>query len=468
MNSSNYFFQRPSKYWTVSGALRAYGEARPGASAAELCDQIMEDLEAIQQKRTMSKRVQLFLEEFKDMQNFLEAHQPGSMEEVAVSQINIAVGSVGATYHHEVTQNITGASGPSQQTKRTSEGLAESSVLMKKAKSKCFQFVPPMVPSLSINKPRLPADDQNMLRNMIEIQINDQKRASVSSATYEKYMKNMDEESANACLRAMPEANAFLARALEQDLATLPAWLWSQSLKGTEKEKMLCRTIQLALTDFYANCCRPEPLPPLNERTAFIEHVIPVIKYYNAVYKRLHIQWAEKGFQSNRFIAICLPNEGQFPKKLVDGIRIGLDDRTERLIIESSGEEDDGHTMEDTLKIIECSIQCLKMDMSNHKYARFETFKRRRVLGLQYIGDKLSLLSIGVLDEKHWSCVLERSAVVPRAWRERRNWIKVFEMLLRMDALLSEQCILSDTLLDEHTSGAIPGEQTIRHIYGDP
>ncbi|KAI9316043.1 hypothetical protein BX666DRAFT_2156583 [Dichotomocladium elegans] len=132
---------------------------------------------------------------------------------------------------------------------------------MKKARSKCYQFVPPMVPSLSMNKPRLPADDQNMLRNMIKIQINDQKRASASCATYEKYLKNMDEQSANTCLRAMPEANAFLARALEQDLATLPAWLWSQSLKGTDKEKMLCHTIQLALTDFYANCCRPVPLP---------------------------------------------------------------------------------------------------------------------------------------------------------------------------------------------------------------
>ncbi|KAG0189085.1 hypothetical protein DFQ28_003906 [Apophysomyces sp. BC1034] len=353
------------------------------------------------------------------------------------------------TIHGEVTQNIV------QKT--------ETSTSAKKS----FQFVPPMAPSVSINKPRLHDDDQDTLENLVQIQVNDKINPSVSSEVYQEYCKNMDQQAANICLHTVPQAHEFLQTAMEQELAGLPSWLWAQSPEGCDEEKKLFQVIQLVLTDFYANCCRPTPLLPLNERTPFIDHLVPVIKCYNAVYKMLHMQWGEKGFQSNKFIAICLPSEKQFPKKLVDGIGICVNDRAERMIVESSGEEDDDHTVEDTLKIVECSIQCLKMDMANHKYASFETFRKRRVLGLQYIGDKLSLLSTGVLNKKEWSCVLERSAIIPRTWRERKYWIKVFELLLRMNTLLQDQLSLSDAIIDEDTSSTISKEKTIKYIYND-
>ncbi|KAL1928331.1 hypothetical protein VTP01DRAFT_2687 [Rhizomucor pusillus] len=201
--------------------------------------------------------------------------------------------------------------------------------------------------------------------------------------------------------------------------------------------------MQLVVTDFYANCCRPEPLPPLNERAPFCAHVIPVVKYFNAVYKVLHLQCAEKGLTANKFMAICLPGEGQFPRKLIDN----LSDRTERPIVESSGEIDDDHTMEDTLKIVEFSIQCLKLDMANHKLASFETSKKRKVLGLHYIGNKLSLLSTRALDKD-------------------RNKLKVFELLTKMNTLLQEQNVLPNALIDENIGGTINKQRTIKSING--
>ncbi|KAI8139668.1 hypothetical protein BJV82DRAFT_240522 [Fennellomyces sp. T-0311] len=250
----------------------------------------------------------------------------------------------------------------------------------------------------------------------------------------------MNDESVNRCLASLPVALNFLQAAMEQELSSLPRWLWTQCLQGTKEELAIIHLMQLTLTDFYANCTRPEPVPPVNERTPFVEHVIPVIKYFNSVYEKLHIQWGEKDFDANRFIGICLPTEGEFPRKLMDDIGISTTDkRTEYLAIESSGEIDDDHTAEDTLKIIECSIQCLQFDMANHKKASFATFLRRKVLGLQYVGNRLSLVSTGILDANRWSCVLVRSAVIPRTWRERWNWQKVFELLIKMNVSIKKR-----------------------------
>ncbi|KAG2216755.1 hypothetical protein INT45_010797 [Circinella minor] len=108
----------------------------------------------------------------------------------------------------------------------------------------------------------------------------------------------------------------------KQELENLPSWLWSQKFDSTkeENERKLIETMKLFLTDFYVTCLRPEPTPPLNERTPFCEHVIPLIKYSNAVYQLLRVQWAEKSIDANKFIGICMHGEGPITKNLAVGI----------------------------------------------------------------------------------------------------------------------------------------------------
>lgn len=162
--------------------------------------------------------------------------------------------------------------------------------MLEKARKR-YHFVPPMAPSLSMNKPRLDSGDQDTLSNIVEIKINDYNNPSLNRAILQEYHENMEQQERNGCLISMPQALTFLRNAMDQQLLVLPRWLWTQSLEACDEEKKLIEVMQLVLTDFYANCCRPEPLPPLNERTPFCDHVIPVIKYFNAVYKTLHLQW---------------------------------------------------------------------------------------------------------------------------------------------------------------------------------
>ncbi|KAI9492798.1 hypothetical protein BDB00DRAFT_764871 [Zychaea mexicana] len=159
-----------------------------------------------------------------------------------------------------------------------------------------------------------------------------------------------------------------------------------------------------------------------------------------------------------------MPGEGSIPKKLADGIGKGVLDNKERLIVESSGEIDNGHTIEDTLKIVECSIQCLKMDMISNKLASISTFQKRQVLGLHYVGDKLSLTSTKLLNNGRYSHVLLRSAVIPRTWHDRHNWIKVFELVVKMNTILKEQEALTQVLLKENVSGEIEKLNTIKYF----
>ena len=164
---------------------------------------------------------------------------------------------------------------------------------MRKDKKK-YKFIPLMKPSVSMNKPRLGSSDQATLSNIVEIKINDSMFTPVSKTTMDYFNKNVDEQEVNSCLAELPKSKVFLKSALEQELENLPSWLWSQTLditKEEENEKKLIQAMKLALTDFYATCLRPEPTPPLNERTPFCEHVIPLIKYSNAVYQLLRVQW---------------------------------------------------------------------------------------------------------------------------------------------------------------------------------
>ena len=52
-----------------------------------------------------------------------------------------------------------------------------------------------------------------------------------------------------------------------------------------EEKKAILFVRRLVLADYYANCMKPA-LKNANERTPFIEYLVPVFKYFSAVYKK--------------------------------------------------------------------------------------------------------------------------------------------------------------------------------------
>ncbi|CAO3624206.1 unnamed protein product [Mucor fragilis] len=131
-----------------------------------------------------------------------------------------------------------------------------------------------------------------------------------------------------------------------------------------------------------------------------------------------------------------------------------IDDSLERILMESSGEADGDHSVEDTVKLIECASKCLRAEMNACRQASFTTFLARRVLCVHYIGNKLSLLSVGLLNKHKYFCVSVRSAIIPRTFAQRDYWLPAFELLVKMKELLEEQDALTKKLTKEHTGWA--------------
>ncbi|KAI8091726.1 hypothetical protein BDF21DRAFT_333073 [Thamnidium elegans] len=123
----------------------------------------------------------------------------------------------------------------------------------------------------------------------------------------------------------------------------------------------------------------------------------------------------------------------------MDGIGYSVKDKTERFIIECSGEVDGEHTEEYTLKLMEATSHCLKNNISRYLSASWTTFANRKVLAVQFINNTMTLLCTKRVEENKWCFVEQRSVVVPRDWEDRYYWIKVLELLLKFKELLNEQ-----------------------------
>ncbi|CEG77070.1 hypothetical protein RMATCC62417_11873 [Rhizopus microsporus] len=80
----------------------------------------------------------------------------------------------------------------------------------------------------------------------------------------------------------------------------------------------------------------------------------------------------EKGFESNQHIKLYKTDD-QGNKRLADGVGFISNSYTECLLIESfscvfnanSSDNDKGHYMEETIKLLECTIRTLKLVMTN-------------------------------------------------------------------------------------------------------
>ncbi|KAI9308375.1 hypothetical protein BJ944DRAFT_254577 [Cunninghamella echinulata] len=123
----------------------------------------------------------------------------------------------------------------------------------------------------------------------------------------------------------------------------------------------------------------------------------------------------------------------------MDGIAYSCKDRSERMIIESSGETDNEHTVEDTLKLMEFTSRCLKDEMNQYLPSSWSTFEKRKVFAIQFVSNKITLLATKHTGKNKWSFIVQRSAIIPRDWDDRFYWVEVIELLMKLRELLIEQ-----------------------------
>ncbi|KAI9029616.1 hypothetical protein CLU79DRAFT_735019 [Phycomyces nitens] len=325
---------------------------------------------------------------------------------------------------------------------------SDDSVLIKKAKKLYDIKHPTISPSISNNKPRLPSDISK-LNVIVDIMISD--TDSASGPVYEEYQKNMDEQESNHHLNKSPNLFQFLKQSLSGTLDEMLDFIWDKTNycgQNTKIELQFIRFLQYFLTDYHANCTKPLLQGSSNERTPFSEHVIPVFKYFTAATGLLSFAWCEKQSASNKGLLICFPEN--YKRKLMDGIGYSVKDNIERVLLECSGKANSTHTEEDTLKLIECTTNCLIYEMNQYRSASWTTFGRRKMIAVQSIKDKVTLLSSSKIGHNRWSFVEQRSTVIPRNWNDKWHIVKLVELLLVLQNMLIEQEKVTEDLKLEH------------------
>ncbi|KAI8082225.1 hypothetical protein BDF21DRAFT_338152, partial [Thamnidium elegans] len=212
-----------------------------------------------------------------------------------------------------------------------------------------------------------------------------------------------------SCIKQHPALFEFLEESVEQSLDDLSLWAGFYPIKNdiTEEEKKVLVFGKLVIADYWANCVKPVVSVKLNERIPFIEYVVPIFKYFSAVYKNIvGFQWCEKGLETNRFISLYHTDEAG-RRRLSDGVGYVVGASDEVLLIESSGDDSEDHSKEDTMKLLEC------------------------------------------MDKKHWGFVFVRETIIPRLWENRYDWLKVFKLIYCLKNHLEEQRSISEQLRKE-------------------
>ncbi|EIE87584.1 hypothetical protein G6F46_012981 [Rhizopus delemar] len=186
-----------------------------------------------------------------------------------------------------------------------------------------------MKPSTSTHKPRISDEDQTLLSPLYAIKINDMHSIDTPKKLIDKFEKNKNNQAGILSLKKRSIVHQFLKSALDQPLNGLRQFLWTHGYKNgcSEEEKLDMELVRLILTDFTATCEKPAYPAVTNERTPFVESIVPLFKYLSAIMGSIAFVWCEKG------LSVCAPEA----TKLLDGIGMTTMDHIHRILIESSG-----------------------------------------------------------------------------------------------------------------------------------
>lgn len=87
------------------------------------------------------------------------------------------------------------------------------------------------------------------------------------------------------------------------------------------------------------------------------------------------------------------------------------------------------HSLNDTIKLLECATHSLLVEMHHCKASQYDTYAKLKVFTIQCIKDKVSMHEVSLLDHTKWKSVEKRTCQVPNSWDQRALWVKLFELV---------------------------------------
>ena len=92
-------------------------------------------------------------------------------------------------------------------------------------------------------------------------------------------------------------------------------------------------------------------------------------------------------------------------------------------------EEHITHSLEDSMKILECNVAALREEACHYENASLETFKKLSAYGIQILKMQVTLSKTSIHDKHRWKNIGMRSAQIPRTWDDRLLLLEYLELL---------------------------------------
>lgn len=123
--------------------------------------------------------------------------------------------------------------------------------------------------------------------------VSDTPNTSIVESLSREYEKNMNDQEINKCLQQVPHTLSYLQEVLDGSLDHMLDYISDHKFGDdyTIHERQSVNLLKYILTDYHANCKKPTYSTSPNERTPFCENVLPIFKYFSAVYGLLSFMW---------------------------------------------------------------------------------------------------------------------------------------------------------------------------------
>ncbi|KAI9087771.1 hypothetical protein DFS34DRAFT_499926 [Phlyctochytrium arcticum] len=202
-----------------------------------------------------------------------------------------------------------------------------------------------------------------------------------------------------------------------------------------------------------------------HERTPTADLVVPLLAPLRET-GLISWHWCEYAINSKKED----PSRTGDAPRFADGLGKDPSTRDEIVFIESSGgllKEKSEHTEGDSIKLLESACYALKLFLSKYKGASMKTARRKALMIVQFIQNRLTLSKM-TLGADGRTCKVEevRSACIPTSWDEFGSLMGVTELVAEMFRTLNEQQQINKNIRLEHnqlTEDPVPFEESIRH-----
>ncbi|KAL9542023.1 hypothetical protein MBANPS3_008822 [Mucor bainieri] len=359
---------------------------------------------------------------------------------------------------------------PSADVSNNATATTSSTSLSVNQGSNRYVFDPPCAPT---ERPHMPKVRKAELESLHQLFVFGTQYCINDPECRIEYKHNQEEQlnSSSLCSLGLHADLVNLLRKVPYERFLAEVWNWEGDTNIDDKSRDFIVVCKHILSTFHL-VHRSQPMHLMNhERSFFCESVLPGLLAVSKITKFIEFKWCEAKYKATKSLYLKEGNydgRSTLPAKYIDALGIlKTHNSMEMVVVESSSgmmEEHTTHSLEDSVKILECNVAALREEATSYQNASLSTFKKLGAYGLQIIKTQATLSKTLYHDKQHWKNVELRTAQIPTTWDDRLLLLEYLELLATLYIELQHAQNIEAKLLEERVNVNRPSGQLVRSI----